>query len=348
MGSTFMLSVLLGSLQLFGVAFSDSHSLYYYFTTSWRPPDGEPPKFQIVGFLDDEQIVKYDDHSQKTHLQYGWMQDVDSEHLAYLEGMAKHYEGRHKHTIKLLNPPLNDTNVYLYQVRFGCRWYDDNTTSGEEEFAAHGKDFIFLDNGKKRFMPAADEAVAITKEWNIRHKSVNRQFYFKDTACKEWLRNYLQLRNKNHPGNVRPEVKVWGRQHPDGVTRLQCLAYGFHPRAVDVKWVRNGEDHIPSDEASPILPHPDGTYQTRVSMEVPTREGDTYSCHVEHSSLEEPITMDLTALDFGDASWYSQLKGRSLHSRLFVLFAAAAVVLVPVTVYIKISGRKNKALTEPD
>ncbi|XP_068106325.1 class I histocompatibility antigen, F10 alpha chain-like [Hyperolius riggenbachi] len=89
---------------------------------------------------------------------------------------------------------------------------------------------------------------------------------------------------------LRPEVKVWGRQHPDGVTRLQCLAYGFHPRAVDVKWVRNGEDHIPSDEASPILPHPDGTYQTRVSVEVPTREGDTYACHVDHSSLEETLT----------------------------------------------------------
>ncbi|CAI9547350.1 unnamed protein product [Staurois parvus] len=49
--------------------------------------------------------------------------------------------------------------------------------------------------------------------------------------------------------------------------------------------MRNGEDHVPSDEMTPILPHPDGTYQIRVSVEVPTKEGDTYFCHVDHSSL---------------------------------------------------------------
>ncbi|CAI9544148.1 unnamed protein product, partial [Staurois parvus] len=87
-------------------------------------------------------------------------------------------------------------------------------------------------------------------------------------------------------GRVRPEVKVWGRRRQsDDVTRLHCLVYGFHPRPVDVKWMRNGEDHVPSDEMTPILPHPDGTYQIRVSVEVPTKEGDTYFCHVDHSSL---------------------------------------------------------------
>ena len=84
---------------------------------------------------------------------------------------------------------------------------------------------------------------------------------------------------------VRPEVKVWGHRQSDDVTRLQCLVYGFHPRAVEVKWVRNGVDDVPSGEMSSILPHPDGTYQIRVSAEVPTKEGDTYSCHVDHSSL---------------------------------------------------------------
>ncbi|CAI9540615.1 unnamed protein product, partial [Staurois parvus] len=90
---------------------------------------------------------------------------------------------------------------------------------------------------------------------------------------------------------VRPEVKVWGRRQSDDVTRLHCLVYGFHPRPVDVKWMRNGEDHVPSDEMTPILPHPDGTYQIRVSVEVPTKEGDTYFCHVDHSSLEDVLTV---------------------------------------------------------
>ncbi|XP_077340674.1 H-2 class I histocompatibility antigen, Q8 alpha chain-like isoform X2 [Lithobates pipiens] len=92
-------------------------------------------------------------------------------------------------------------------------------------------------------------------------------------------------------------VKVWGQHQLDGVTRLQCLVYGFHPRPVDVKWVRNGKDDVPSDEMTPILPHPDGTYQIRVSVEVPTRDRYNYSCYVDHSSLEETLTVKLDLED---------------------------------------------------
>nr|DBA20476.1 TPA: hypothetical protein GDO54_017250 [Pyxicephalus adspersus] len=88
-------------------------------------------------------------------------------------------------------------------------------------------------------------------------------------------------------------MKAWKRPESVHTTRLNCLVYGFHPRAVDVKWMRNGVDHIPSDEMSPILPHPDGTYQIRVSVEVPKGEEDTFSCYVEHSSLgEEPVRVN--------------------------------------------------------
>ncbi|XP_077340423.1 uncharacterized protein LOC143983984 isoform X4 [Lithobates pipiens] len=103
--------------------------------------------------------------------------------------------------------------------------------------------------------------------------------------------NLRILKHRLNDSSVPPEVKVWSHHQSDGVTKLQCLVYGFHPRPVDVKWVRNGKEHLPSDKMTPILPHPDGTYQIRVSVEVPTQEGDTYSCHVDHSSLEETLTV---------------------------------------------------------
>ncbi|XP_040180853.1 H-2 class I histocompatibility antigen, K-B alpha chain-like isoform X2 [Rana temporaria] len=114
------------------------------------------------------------------------------------------------------------------------------------------------------------------------------------------------MRRFNQTG-VRPEVKVWGHRQSDDVARLECLVYGFHPQLLEVKWVRNGEDDVSSYEKTPILPHPDGTYQIRVSVEVPTREGDTYSCHVEHSSLGnetlrvkwDPSTSDNTPIIIG-------------------------------------------------
>ncbi|CAJ0951311.1 unnamed protein product [Ranitomeya imitator] len=71
--------------------------------------------------------------------------------------------------------------------------------------------------------------------------------------------------------------------------KLHCQVYGFHPRSVDVKWMKNGEDEVHSYETTNILPNPDGTYQIRVSAEVTPKDGDRYGCYVDHSSLEEPL-----------------------------------------------------------
>ncbi|XP_075179247.1 class I histocompatibility antigen, F10 alpha chain-like isoform X3 [Anomaloglossus baeobatrachus] len=96
----------------------------------------------------------------------------------------------------------------------------------------------------------------------------------------------IGMKRFNHSG-VRPHVKVTGRE-TGGIMKLHCQVYGFHPRAVDVRWM-NGEDEVPSYETTNVLPNPDGTYQIRVSAEVTPKEGDRYSCYVDHSSLKEPL-----------------------------------------------------------
>ncbi|CAJ0939697.1 unnamed protein product [Ranitomeya imitator] len=88
--------------------------------------------------------------------------------------------------------------------------------------------------------------------------------------------------------SVRPQVKVSGQEKGDTV-KLHCQVYGFHPRAVDVKWMKNKEDEVHSYETTHVLPNPDGTYQIRVSTEVTPKDGDRYSCYVDHRSLEEPL-----------------------------------------------------------
>ncbi|XP_041429917.1 major histocompatibility complex class I-related gene protein-like [Xenopus laevis] len=88
--------------------------------------------------------------------------------------------------------------------------------------------------------------------------------------------------------SVKPKVKISSSESGSG-TKLHCWVYGFYPRDVEVKWIKNGRDEIYSEESAEILPNPDGTYQIRVSVEVTPEEGATYSCHVDHSSLENPL-----------------------------------------------------------
>ncbi|XP_018428012.1 PREDICTED: major histocompatibility complex class I-related gene protein-like [Nanorana parkeri] len=278
----------------------------------WSPKRSTPPHTEVTVSLDDVPILKYSSTNHELQLLFNWLENVDSGHWKALEKTAKYYVVRHQHTIKRLHPSQDDMDSYVFQVKFGCYIYEDNSTSGEEEFGVNGRDFIFLDNEKKKFMASAEEGKFLAREWNRRPNSAQRQFHYKDVACVQWMRIYLNIKTDNFTKTVRPGVKVWGRISDEEITRLHCLVYGFHPKDVIVKWVRNGVDDVPSDEMSPILPHPDGTYQIRVSVEEPTRDGDTYSCYVEHSSLEEPLNVYLelwVPLLYNTPGW-----GRKNHS----------------------------------
>ncbi|CAJ0939701.1 unnamed protein product, partial [Ranitomeya imitator] len=81
----------------------------------------------------------------------------------------------------------------------------------------------------------------------------------------------------------RPQVKVSGQEKGDTV-KLHCQVYGFHPRAVDVKWMKNKEDEVHLYETTHVLP-----ILTAPIRSGDPKDGDRYSCYVDHRSLEEPL-----------------------------------------------------------
>ncbi|XP_068106327.1 class I histocompatibility antigen, F10 alpha chain-like isoform X2 [Hyperolius riggenbachi] len=271
---------------------ADSHSMRYYRTAVSAPGSGLPV-FSSVGYVDDREISNYNSDTRRYVPKTEWMKKLEPEYWERNTQIGQGAEPVNKHNVQVAMQRFNQTGgIHTVQRMYGCELRDDGSTAGYEQFGYDGRDFLYLDTQSGLYIPAMHEAQLTTQRWNSPEERVGeRQKNYLQNICTDFLKKHISNGREDLERRVRPEVKVWGRQQTDGVTRLQCLAYGFHPRAVDVKWVRNGEDHIPSDEASPILPHPDGTYQTRVSLEVPTREGDTYSCHVDHSSLEEILTV---------------------------------------------------------
>ncbi|XP_068106338.1 class I histocompatibility antigen, F10 alpha chain-like [Hyperolius riggenbachi] len=286
-----MVPLILFILGVSGV-YGDSHSLRYCHTVVSAPGFGLPV-YSSVGYVDDREISNYNSDTRRYLPKTEWMKKLEPEYWETQTQIAQGAEPAMKHNVEAAMQRFNQTGgIHSIQVMYGCELRDDGSTAGFRQDGYDGRDFMYLDTQSWIFIPVMYEAQISTQRWNSpeeRQGEIHKNYL--QNECIKWLKKHLNNGRHDLEKRVRPEVKVWGRQQPDGVTRLQCLAYGFHPRAVDVKWVRNGEDHIPSDEASPILPHPDGTYQTRVSVEVPTREGDTYSCHVEHSSLQEPLTV---------------------------------------------------------
>ncbi|XP_068120798.1 class I histocompatibility antigen, F10 alpha chain-like [Hyperolius riggenbachi] len=319
------------------LSLSDSHSMRYYETTVSAPGSGLPV-YSEVGYVDDREITNYNSDTRQRLPKTEWMKKLEPEYWERNTQIGQGNEAVGKHNVQVAMQRFNQTGgIHSFQYMYGCELRDDGSTAGYHQYGYDGRDLLYLDTQSGLYIPAMHEAQITTQRWNSPEERVGeRHKNYLQNICTEWLKRHINNGREDLERRVRPEVKVWGRQHPDGVTRLQCLAYGFHPRLVDVKWVRNGEDHIPSDEASPILPHPDGTYQTRVSVEVPTREGDTYSCHVDHSSLEETLTV----------TWDPNAESKDKMYIVIAVVVTLAIVIaagIGVIVWRRCSGKRAAA-----
>ncbi|XP_040180863.1 class I histocompatibility antigen, F10 alpha chain-like [Rana temporaria] len=266
----------------------DSHSLRYYDTGVSSPGSGLPV-YSIVGYVDDKEISNYNSDTRQDLPKTEWMKKLGSDFWEEETQRGRGNEAVSKHDVQTLMSRFNQTGgIHIVQVMYGCELRDDGTTEGYNQIRYDGREFMSLDTQREIYIPTMNEAQITTQRWNSPEiREGERIKNYLENICIEWLKKHINNGREDLEKRVRPEVKVWGHRQSDDVTRLQCLVYGFHPRPVDVKWMRNGTDHIPSYEMTPILPHPDGTYQIRVSVEVPNKEEDTYSCHVDHSSLGE-------------------------------------------------------------
>ncbi|KAM4019563.1 class I histocompatibility antigen, F10 alpha chain-like [Anomaloglossus baeobatrachus] len=171
---------------------------------------------------------------------------------------------------------------------YGCERREDGSITGYDQYGYDGREFMALDTQNGIYIPTM--AQITTQRWNSPEvQAEERDKNYLENECIEYLQKHVENGREDLERRVRPRVKVSGQQKGDSM-KLHCQVYGFHPRAVDVKWM-NGKDEVASYETTNVLPNPDGTYQIRVSAEVTPKEGDNYICNVDHKSLEEPLNI---------------------------------------------------------
>nr|NP_001106381.1 major histocompatibility complex class I antigen precursor [Xenopus tropicalis]AAI61748.1 major histocompatibility complex class I antigen [Xenopus tropicalis]AAI67634.1 major histocompatibility complex class I antigen [Xenopus tropicalis]AAP36727.1 MHC class I antigen [Xenopus tropicalis] len=270
--------------------YSGSHSLRYYYTGVSDRAFGLP-EFSIVGYVDETQIVRYSSDNGRAEPATQWMkQNEGPEYWDRQTQNSKGTEPVYKHNVKVAMDRFNQTSgTHSLQYMYGCELREDGSTRGYEQFGYDGRELMALDTERWRYVPSMREAQLSTQKWNSPEvNEPERERNYLENICIPALKRYLGYGQAELERRVRPHVKISDHQSDD-ITELRCQAYGFYPREIDVKWVRNGRDDVHSDEAKEILPNPDGSYQLRVTAKVTPKEGDSYACHVDHSSLEEKL-----------------------------------------------------------
>ncbi|KAM3911167.1 class I histocompatibility antigen, F10 alpha chain-like [Leptodactylus fuscus] len=285
-----MTSFLLLFLLVPAAVHPDSHSLRYYYTGVSAPGSGLP-EFYAVGYVDDQQIDLYNSDIQRNIPVAQWMKK-DPEYWKTETQTARNTEAIFRHDVRTAMSRFNQTGgFHFYQVMYGCELGDDGRITAYEQHGYDGREFLFLDTQTATYIATMSQALLTTQRCNSPEvQAGQRSKNYLVNICIQDLKEYVMYGREDLERRVQPKVKVSGQEKDETLT-LHCQVYGFHPKPVDVKWMKNGKDDVPTYQTTHTLPNPDGTYQIRVTAEVIPKEGDSYSCYVDHSSLPEALNV---------------------------------------------------------
>lgn len=89
-----------------------------------------------------------------------------------------------------------------------------------------------------------------------------------------------------------PDISIYARyEGEDGVVNtLFCLANHFYPPTINFTWTKNGEEVTEGVLNLRYRHNSDGTFHRISTLSLTPREGELYSCKVEHQALEQPLT----------------------------------------------------------
>ncbi|XP_069602321.1 major histocompatibility complex class I-related gene protein-like isoform X2 [Ranitomeya imitator] len=282
----FVLTVIF--LSVTGV-YTDTHTLRYCYTGVSEPGSGLP-EFTGIAYVDDQQIMLFSSDTGRTIPVAQWMKENEGPEVWEHETrIGKEHEALFKSELQLWKKIFNYTEGFHFlKISVSCELRDDGSTKGCWQMRYDEKEYIYLDILNTLFIPTMADAHLVTERWNspdVKMGEITKIYL--ETECIPKLKRFAEHGREVLERRVRPQVKVSGQEKGDAM-KLHCQVYGFYPRPVDVKWM-NGKDEVHSYETTRVLPNPDGTYQIRVSTEVTPKDGDSYSCYVDHSSLEEPL-----------------------------------------------------------
>ncbi|XP_066215782.1 saoe class I histocompatibility antigen, A alpha chain-like isoform X2 [Saccopteryx leptura] len=275
------------------------HSLRYFITAVSRPGRAEP-RYIDVGYVDDREFVRFDSDaaSPRVEPRAPWMEQpwVEQEHPQYWDRStrnSKSHQQIFREYLIVLRGYYNQSEdgSHTLQGMSGCEVAEDRRLLREySQFAYDGTDYLAL-NEDLRSWTAADAAAQITRRrWEEIGEAERFRSYL-EGECVEWLRLYLEKGKETLQRADPPKAHVTHHPISDCEVTLRCWALGFYPADITLTWQRDGQDLTQDMELVETRPVGDGSFQKWAAVGVHPGEEQSYTCHVQHKGLPEPLTL---------------------------------------------------------
>ncbi|XP_054832758.1 H-2 class II histocompatibility antigen, E-S beta chain-like [Eublepharis macularius] len=181
---------------------------------------------------------------------------------------------------------------FLYQGKAECRLA--NGTRGEVRFLLRyiydRQEIARFDSRRGTFEAVTELGRPDADYWNSQPGILDYKRGEVERFCRH---NYGIYEHFLTTRKVQPTVKISPtKAEPlSHHTLLICTAAGYYPSEIKIKWLKNGQEQTEGVGYSDALQNGDWTFQNQVMLETVPERGDIYACQVEHSSREEPITV---------------------------------------------------------
>uniref|UniRef100_A0A8D2AZN0 Major histocompatibility complex, class II, DQ beta 2 n=1 Tax=Sciurus vulgaris TaxID=55149 RepID=A0A8D2AZN0_SCIVU len=201
--------------------------------------------------------------------------------------------------LMMLSSPVTDSRDsprdFVYQFKGYCYF-----TNGTQRVRLIAR-YVYNLEENVRFDSDVGEYRAVTElgrpdaeYWNSQKDVLEQTRAEVDTVCKH---NYgIELRT-TLKRRVEPKVTI-SPTRTEALNHhnlLVCSVTDFYPSQIKVRWFRNDQEETAGVVSTPLIRNGDWTFQILVMLEATPQRGDVYTCHVEHPSLQSPVTVEWRA-----------------------------------------------------
>ncbi|KAM4879900.1 class II histocompatibility antigen, B-L beta chain-like [Sylvia borin] len=181
------------------------------------------------------------------------------------------------------------SGVFQYMVKSECHFMNGTEKVRFVLQKIYSRErFLMIDSDVGLFVGDTPYGEMVARNWNSKPELLG---YYRDQVDKLCPENYELsvpfLVERRVPPSV--SISLLPSSSQAGARGLLCSVMDFYPAHIQVRWFQGQQELSGHVVATDVVPNGDWTYQLLVLLETPPRRGLSYTCQVEHVSLEQPL-----------------------------------------------------------